>query len=58
MKSPINEFRKECREFASKWIKVHKEQFKRLGVIGDWENYYSTMTLRLKRKLLESLENF
>ena len=41
---PITEFRKECREFASKWIKVHKDQFKRLGVIGDWENFYSTMS--------------
>ena len=30
---PINEFRKECRDFASKWITIHKKQFKRLGVI-------------------------
>ena len=41
---PIVEFRKECRSFAEKWIGVHKEQFKRLGVVGDWENYYSTMS--------------
>ena len=30
----IIQFRKECRDFADKWIKVHKDQFKRLGVIG------------------------
>ena len=38
---PIVEFRKECRSFAEKWIEIHKGQFKRLGVVGDWENYYS-----------------
>ena len=36
---PIKNFRNECREFAKEWIEVHKEQFKRLGVIGDWDNY-------------------
>ena len=34
---PIVEFRKECRSFAEKWIEIHKGQFKRLGVVGDWE---------------------
>tara|TARA_X000000950_G_scaffold129089_1_gene161228 strand:- start:368 stop:889 length:522 start_codon:yes stop_codon:yes gene_type:complete len=55
---PIVEFRKECRSFAEKWIEIHKNQFKRLGVVGDWENYYSTMSLMPKHKLLGSLENF
>ena len=44
MKFLLVDFRKECRDFAEKWIKVHKEEFKRLGVVGDWENYYSTMS--------------
>ena len=35
--------RKDCRDFASHWIKVQKEEFKRLGVTGDWDNPYSTM---------------
>ena len=48
---PIVEFRKECRTFAEKWIEVHKNQFKRLGVVGDWENYYSTMSMMQKHKL-------
>ncbi len=40
---PINEFRKECREFAAHWIDVQREEFKRLGVIGDWDHPYKTM---------------
>ncbi len=40
---PIIEFRRECREFAAKWIDVQKGEFKRLGVIGDWEKPYITM---------------
>ncbi len=40
---PINQLREDCRKFASDWIKVQKEEFKRLGVTGDWDNPYSTM---------------
>ena len=55
---PIVEFRKECREFAEKWIKVHKEQFKRLGVIGDWEDYYSTMSFDAEAQIVRELGKF
>ena len=55
---PITEFRKECREFASKWIKVHKDQFKRLGVIGDWENFYSTMSFDAEAQIVRELGKF
>ena len=55
---PIVEFRKECRTFAEKWIKVHKEQFKRLGVIGDWENYYSTMSFDAEAQIVRELGKF
>ena len=41
---PLIEFRNKCREFASKWIEVQKEEFKRLGVVGDWDNPYTTMS--------------
>ena len=40
----IIEFRKECRDFAASWIATQKEQFKRLGVEGDWKNPYMTMS--------------
>ena len=40
---PINKLREDCRDFASHWIEIQKEEFKRLGVTGDWDNPYSTM---------------
>ncbi len=55
---PINEFRKECRDFAKKWISVHKKQFKRLGVVGDWENYYSTMSFDAEAQIVRELGKF
>ena len=56
--SPIVEFRKECRAFAEKWIDVHKDQFKRLGVVGDWENYYSTMSYDAEAQIVRELGKF
>ena len=55
---PIVEFRKECRSFAEKWIEIHKVQFKRLGVIGDWENYYSTMSYDAEAQIVRELGKF
>ena len=55
---PIVEFRKECRAFAEKWIDVHKDQFKRLGVVGDWENYYSTMSYEAEAQIVRELGKF
>ena len=55
---PIVEFRKECRTFAEKWIEVHKKQFKRLGVVGDWENYYSTMSYDAEAQIVRELGKF
>ncbi len=55
---PIVEFRKECRAFAEKWIEIHKDQFKRLGVVGDWENYYSTMSFDAEAQIVRELGKF
>ena len=55
---PVVEFRKECRSFAEKWIEVHKSQFKRLGVVGDWENYYSTMSYGAEAQIVRELGKF
>ena len=55
---PVVEFRKECRSFAEKWIEVHKSQFQRLGVIGDWENYYSTMSFEAEAQIVRELGKF
>ena len=43
---PAVEFRRACRAYADKWIPLQKEEFKRLGIEGDWDNYYSTMSFQ------------
>lgn len=40
---PINEFRAKCAEYALRYVDKQREQFKRLGVRGDWENPYITL---------------
>ncbi|MDD7911344.1 isoleucine--tRNA ligase [Pseudovibrio exalbescens] len=55
---PINEFRKECRDFAAKWIDVQREEFKRLGIEGDWDNPYLTMNFDSEAVIAEELMKF
>ena len=55
---PIKDFRQECREFAKSWIKVHIKEFKRLGVVGDFENYYSTMSFEAEAQIVRELGKF
>ncbi|MGV1953327.1 isoleucine--tRNA ligase [Agrobacterium vitis] len=52
---PINEFRQECRDFASGWIKVQSEEFKRLGIEGDFENPYTTMNFHAEARIAGEL---
>jgi len=40
---PAGEFRKRCREYAAEWLDIQREEFKRLGGVGDWDNPYKTM---------------
>jgi isoleucyl-tRNA synthetase len=55
---PINEFRQQCRAFAEHWIGVQRSQFKRLGVIGDWDNPYSTMAFGSEAVIVAELGKF
>jgi isoleucyl-tRNA synthetase len=55
---PINEFRRECRDFASHWIDVQREEFKRLGVEGDWDNPYLTMNYKAEAIIARELLKF
>jgi isoleucyl-tRNA synthetase len=55
---PIKDFRKECRDFAKEWIGVHIKEFKRLGVTGDFENYYSTMSFTAEAQIVRELGKF
>jgi isoleucyl-tRNA synthetase len=55
---PINEFRRECRAFAAHWIEVQREEFKRLGVEGDWGHPYSTMDYAAEAQIARELMKF
>jgi len=55
---PIKDFRSECREFAEKWIQVHIKEFRRLGVEGDWKNYYTTMSFDAEAQIVRELGKF
>ena len=41
---PAHVVRKCCRDYAGKWIDIQRKEFRRLGVLGDWENPYRSMT--------------
>jgi len=41
---PAVEFRRACRDYADKWIPLQRDEFRRLGIEADWDNYYTTMS--------------
>ncbi|UYQ71545.1 isoleucine--tRNA ligase [Pelagibacterium flavum] len=52
---PVNEFRAECRTFAEQWVDTQREEFKRLGVNGDWANPYLTMSFDAEATIASEL---
>jgi isoleucyl-tRNA synthetase len=52
------QFRKECREFAQKWVDIQSEEFQRLGVIGDWRDPYLTMTKHGEAQIVREIHKF
>ncbi len=42
-RTDVVEFRRHCRDYALKYVGIQKEEFKRLGVAGDWDNPYLTL---------------
>jgi len=54
----INEFRKQCRDFAQHWIDVQREEFKRLGVEGDWKHPYTTMSFDAEATIAAEIMKF
>ncbi len=55
---PIVEFRAACRAYAARWIEIQKAEFKRLGVVGDWENPYTTMAFEAEAVIYRELLRF
>ncbi len=54
----VGEFRRECREFAEHWVKVQTEEFRRLGVEGDFEDPYLTMAFDAEALIAAELMKF
>jgi isoleucyl-tRNA synthetase len=55
---PPDQFRRECREFATHWIEVQKAEFERLGVVGDWANPYTTMAYPAEAQIVREIGKF
>lgn len=51
-------FRRECRAYASHWLDVQREEFKRLGIIGDWDHPYATMDYFAEAAIARELMKF
>lgn len=54
-KLTASEFRKQCRAYASSQIDIQRDEFKRLGVFGDWQNPYVTMDYRYEANIVRAL---
>lgn len=55
VKVDANTFRQKCREYASKQVHKQREDFIRLGVLGDWHNPYLTMNYRFEADTIRTL---
>ncbi|WP_423606884.1 isoleucine--tRNA ligase [Sphingomonas sp. MS122] len=55
---PPAEFRAECRAYAEKWVGIQREQFQRLGVMGDWDDPYLTMKFDAEATIAGELLKF
>ncbi len=57
-KSKVSEFRADCRKTAAKWVKEQSTQFRRLGVGGEWQKPYTTMTPAAEAAIAEGIFAF
>ena len=55
---PVLQFRDECRKFAAHWLDVQRGEFKRLGVDGDWDNPYATMSVHAETVIAGEILKF
>ncbi len=53
-----NEFRSACRVYAEKWVDIQREEFKRYGIEGDWDNPYTTMAFGAEAAIVNELLKF
>ncbi len=55
---PVVEFRQECRAFADKWVDIQREEFKRLGITGNWADPYLTMNYHAEAVIADEFMKF
>ncbi|MEM7690023.1 MAG: isoleucine--tRNA ligase [Pseudomonadota bacterium] len=55
---PAREFRAKCRAYAQGWVDTQREQLKRLGIMGDWDNPYLTMDFQAEATIVAELMKF
>ena len=51
-------FRRECRAYAEHWLSVQRDEFKRLGVVGDWDHPYTTMSYPAEAQIVREIFKF
>jgi isoleucyl-tRNA synthetase len=54
----VADFRRECQAYAQKYVDLMREDFKRLGVLGEWDNPYLTMKPRYQADIVRALGRF
>ena len=55
---PVLSVRSACRKYAEKWIKIQRDEFKRLGVLGDWDNPYLTINYGYEASIAREFNRF
>ena len=56
--TPINEKRKLCREYAKRFLDIQRDEFKQLGVFGDWDKPYITMSYDYEATIIREFYRF
>ncbi len=55
---PVIDFRQECRRFAEHWVEIQREEFKRLGITGNWDDPYLTMDFHAEAVIAAEFQKF
>jgi len=55
---PLYKFRRKCREYAEKHVKIQRKSFRRLGILGEWEEPYLTMSFDYQAEIVRRLGRF
>ncbi len=54
----VVDFRQECRKFAAGWVDIQREEFKRIGITGNWADPYLTMNFHAERVIAAEFQKF